>query len=435
MPADPPPSLLITPDRRRRLQQQFDEARQLSAQPRPDFRRIHDLLAACVSADPGNILYVDALLANLKRRDGTEAARKSFWWRLRGWLWGGKSTRSSVLSTEYSTLTRTGEILGKRPIEPPLFHQLAAAAGQHDFDEVELRYLAAARELAPDDASTLRLLARALTRQGRFEDAVGPWFAVLALQPGDAEAEQAVDDLRGIDTASAISTHAVENAPRRQADADTLLEDAHASHQAGKLDLAEHYFTQAQAAKGSDLGLLEIRENLRLQKSRQCVEIARMRAAHDPDPKAQSLVSRLEQEHNRLEIDIYNIRAERLPGDWQVRLELARRLKMAGNFSGAIQRLEEAMRLAPSERALLLEQGECWQHLRQYARALEYYEQAIEAGDREGSAGEAQRLARYRAGVLAAAMGQPQVAQAHFRAIADQEPSYKDVAQRLAALA
>ena len=70
MPADPPPSLLMTPDLRRRLQQRYEEAAAAGGTgSRPDFARIHDLLAECVRADPGNILYLDALLANLRRRE------------------------------------------------------------------------------------------------------------------------------------------------------------------------------------------------------------------------------------------------------------------------------------------------------------------------------------------------------------------------------
>jgi len=45
MPADSLPSMLVTPDLRRRLQQRHEEAQRLSAQPRPDFRQIHELLA------------------------------------------------------------------------------------------------------------------------------------------------------------------------------------------------------------------------------------------------------------------------------------------------------------------------------------------------------------------------------------------------------
>ena len=55
---------------------------------------------------------------------------------------------------------------------------------------------------------------------------------------------------------------------------------------------------------------------LRLARSKFRIELAH--AAEPPaipHPKAQSLIARLEDEHNRLEIDIFNLRAERWPQD------------------------------------------------------------------------------------------------------------------------
>src|SRR5688572_12847257 len=84
MPADPPPQLLISPDLRRRLQQRYEEAARLSAKSKADLARVHSLLAECVSADPGNLLYVDAMLANLRRREAQPG--RSWWRRWLTWL-------------------------------------------------------------------------------------------------------------------------------------------------------------------------------------------------------------------------------------------------------------------------------------------------------------------------------------------------------------
>jgi tetratricopeptide (TPR) repeat protein len=270
---------------------------------------------------------------------------------------------------------------------------LAAAAAELEFDEAELRYLSAARELAPDDPTTLRMLARALTRQGRFEEAVGPWFAVAALT-GDAEASQATQDLRG-------SQEAVET---------------------------EAALAREQSEAGADLAMLEKREDARLARSALRIELARRRALSDPHPRAQTLVARLEEEHNRLEIDILNLRAERWPSDARVRIDLARRLKRAGNFSGAVQRLEEAMRLAPGDAAALVELGENWQHLRQFAKARGYYRQAIDAVEIDPAV---LNLARYRAALLAAAAGEIKEARQWLTQIVADDPAFKDARERL----
>src|SRR5262249_49333089 len=143
-----------------------------------------------------------------------------------------------------------------------------------------------------------------------------------------------------------------------RADAQVLLSQARELADAGHFGLATDYFAQAQAASGGDLALLHEREELRRRHSQHRIAIARRRAEDDPHPKAQSLVTRMEAEHNRLEVEILNLRVERLPQSAELRIELARRLKQAGNFSGAIQRLEEVTRLQPINAVALIELGE-----------------------------------------------------------------------------
>src|SRR5262249_4235394 len=160
------------------------------------------------------------------------------------------------------------------------------------------------------------------------------------------------------------------------------------------------------------------------------LDIARIRAAHDPHPQAQSLVARLAADHARLEIEILHLRCERLPQDWQLRVELARKQKLAGNFSGAIQRLEEAEKLQADEPSVLIELGECWQHLRQFPKAHEFYRRAISAAGESPNAtdpnqSEVAKLAGYRAGVLAHAMGKTDEARSYFMALVAADPGFK----------
>ena len=286
MSLDPPPSPLETPDPRRRLQQQYELAQRLASGPAPDFRRIHDLLADCLRSDPGSILYLDALLANLRR--WVPKPRGSWWpkW-LRGW-WGqvrknnaqsvepgsdqGPSTQYLVLSTSLDQATtllhQAPDLLLLHYLDPVTLRQLAAACEACDLPEAELRYLQAARDAVPDDPDTLRMLARSLTRQGHFEDAMGPWFAVLALAPNtDAEAEQAVEDLRGsqecIENVEPLSERFSEDVP----DATTALREARRFRDSGNLVSAGQYLRHAQAISGGDLAIWHEREELQLARS------------------------------------------------------------------------------------------------------------------------------------------------------------------------
>ena len=379
----------------------------LLTQQLADHPRIHELLAECLRADPGNILYVTALLANLRQWQPGRG------W-LRGWWSGRKSTGRYALSAEYSLLST--QYLASEPIdrgaaatlfqtapellqgardEPNLFLVLAAACAAFDLDLAELRYLQAALETGPQDQRTLRLLARALTRQGRFEEALGYWNSLL-VHGNDAEAQKAVDDLR----------------------------DEH------QYEATDSRLAEAHAAGGEDLAIRQQREDLRLARAEQQLTIARRRAASDPHPKAQTLVARLDEELLSQAIEILNLRCERLPGDRKLRLELARRLKRAGNYSGAIQRLEEARNDPALAAEVLLELGECWQHLRQFDKALDFYRQAI-ATATERREPRPLVAALFRVGVLAAAMNQPAEARQAFEQLLAIDPGYKDARERL----
>jgi tetratricopeptide (TPR) repeat protein len=401
---DPPPSLLVTPDRRRRLTQLFTEARQLAAQPRMSVRRVHDVLGECVRGDPGNFLYFDALLANLAERPAANLIQR-LWRRLHAPFGGhspsaGRDASAGGFTAAYRLLQRGPELLWQASDSVPLLRQLAEAAGECAFEEVELRLLNEARRLAADDVDTLRQVARTLTRHGRFEEAVGPWHAVAALVPDDGEALAAIDDLSSA----------------RQG-----------------FDGAERQLADAQATRGGDLALLAERQRLRLEQSEQRVAMARVRAEHDSHPRAKTLVERLESDHRRLQIEVLAMQAEQRPLDVMVRIELARALLSSGNSSAAAAMFEEALRLSPNEAATLVELGECRQRLRQFEAALACYLQAESAS--AGEAGvETKLLAAYRAGVLAAAMGKLEMARSRLEFVLGERPDYRDVREHLAAL-
>jgi tetratricopeptide (TPR) repeat protein len=408
-----PASLLITPDLRRRLQQRYEEAVRLMQHQPADHTRIHELLAECLRADPGNILYLDALIANRHQWRPRAEEGKGGW--LSRWMGTGRgtgaaspaSTEYSVLSTQYSAdepldealaqaaLRRAPDLLANSPVDATTFVILAAAASACELDQAEVRYLRLATDILPDDTRALRLLARVLTRQGQFDEAADQWRRLLALAP-DAEVQQAVHDLREAAT---------------QQSADKAL-------------------AEASASAGEDLAIRRQREDLRLLHAGQQVAMAKLRAASDPHPRARALAAQFEAEQLRQEIEILHLRCERLAGDMSLRLELARKLKQAGNFSGAIQRLEEAQGNAALAAEALLELGECWQQLRQFEKALDYYRQAIAAGEIPQEP-RPMALALYRQGVLAAAMGKIAEAREALSRLVAIDPAYKDARERL----
>ena len=440
MPVNSSLPLLIKPDLRRRLQQRYEEAQRLMAAEQPDHGLIHQLLAECLHIDVGNTLYLDALMANLQRRD---AAQHNKPWLSRLFdSWKGKSggtppgggTAIELVreTTEQSILRTAADRLWKDPSDAKLLMSLAKAAGEANLDQAELRYWQYAAERARSDVEIVRGLAETLCRQGRFDEAAVEWRRLLAIAQGDAAATTALSVLQP--PASQVSTelaglrHAWKNQP---GNSEAGLKLADALIAAEQFAEAEKVVADVQSAAGADLKVLEEREKLQMAKSGQRLAIARRWRAHDSQPKAKTMLTQLEGEHQRLEIEIWNSRTERMPNDWSVRLELARRLKQVGNFSGAIQRLEEAQKLKVNHPGAFLELGECFQHLRQFEKALELYEHAVTKAESLSSNDEVLKLARYRTGVLAAALGQREFARQNLQALVAADPEFKDARQRL----
>ena len=138
---------------------------------------------------------------------------------------------------------------------------------------------------------------------------------------------------------------------------------------------------------------------------------------------------RLRIELNRLEMEVYNSRAERYPEDLSYRYELALRLKRAGNFAEALKVYAEAIEHPDHRLAATIESGECLQQLKKYQMAYELYEQAI----RDSLSGEAElhKLALYRAGVLGTGLKHYDQARNHLTRLIELDPGFKDAASRL----
>ncbi len=197
-----------------------------------------------------------------------------------------------------------------------------------------------------------------------------------------------------------------------------------------QFDEAEAAAAKALSLSGGDLAIREQVEDISLARLKNNVAIARRLVDHDPSPAHQQTLRQWEEELGRLELATLNARSERFPQDAGLKLEVAVRLKRAGNYSGAIQRLEEIAADHSQRPNVLIQLGECWQHLRQFEKALGLYIQAIASAE-ELDQHEPQKLALYRAGSLASAMQQTGEAKAWFQQLVSLDSEFKDARQRL----
>jgi tetratricopeptide (TPR) repeat protein len=165
----------------------------------------------------------------------------------------------------------------------------------------------------------------------------------------------------------------------------------------------------------------------------QQVEIAARRADQDKTEDAIELARRMAVQANLVEMEIYAARAARDPGNLLLQYELGVRAKRAGKFKEAISAFQAARDDARHRALVQLHLGESFQHIRQFKLALSSYEASIEACDTMQL--DVEKLALYRAGVLAAEFKDLDRAEKYLTRLAAIDFGYRDVADRLDKLA
>jgi tetratricopeptide (TPR) repeat protein len=201
-----------------------------------------------------------------------------------------------------------------------------------------------------------------------------------------------------------------------------------------RLQDAERILTQALAVTGG--GDLEVRERLedaQLARVHEQVGIAARRAEQDKTEEAAELAKRMAIQANLVEMETYAARSARDPANLLLQYELGLRLKRAGRFKEAIQAFQSARDDARHRAMVQLHLGESFQHIRQFKLALSSYEAAVEAADTMQL--DVQKLALYRAGVLAAEFKDIDRAEKYLTRLAAIDFGYRDVADRLDKLA
>ncbi len=462
-PSGTPP---LTAATRQRLQKVFEHAQRSTA--KQDYEYANKLFSQCVVEDPGNLVYLQEFLANLQKKyDGNQKGSRLSGLKI-------KSKRSTLTKAagkgEWETaLLAACAALTLNPWDIPTLLALAAAYQELHNDECQLYCLRCALKADAKNIDVNRAAGLALQRMGQFDQAIACWQRVKLALPQDEQARHAIARLSveqtiekgGYDPAllsgsqegqpvpevsvAKLSKDAapVDNRPpevRLQAaisDDPTVAEnyvrlaDIYLHKQ--RFDEAENLLDQGFSACGS--GDLQIRtrlEDVQICRVAHQLAIAEKRCEQDAGEEAKQLAHRFRIQANQVELETYAARAERDPKNLRLKFELGLRLKRAGKVKEAISSLQAARTDSKREVAVLVELGECFQHIEQYKLALSHYEQAIEAlaGLNEPNS-DIYRKALYRAGVLATGMQEIDRAEQHLSTLAALDFGYRDVADRL----
>jgi len=461
---------------RQRLQKVFEHAQRCLKKKDHDYA--NKLLTQCLVEDPCNLIYLQNFFENLQKKYGDN--RK------------GSRLAGLKIKTQRSALNRAAAkgnwqpalqaactALALNPWHIPTLLALADAYQELQNDECEIYCLRCALGADAKSVEVNRQAGLALQRMGQFDQAIACWQRVKQELPQDEQARQAIARLSveqtiqagGYNPALLDSQHDLpvpptsvaqlsrnaedlENPEDRQPPEVRLkagiaadptisenylhLADLYLHHQ--RFDEAEQLLTQGLSACGSgDQQILGRLEDVQLRRSAHQLAIAEKQYEQNPSDEARQLAHRFRIQTNQVELETYAARAQRDPTNLRLKYELGLRLKRAGKVKEAITTLQLARSDSKRKILILVELGECFQHVEQYKLALTHYEQAIEAASESGSgttnepgpASEIFRLALYRAGVLATGMREFDRAERHLNQLAGLDYGYRDVADRL----
>lgn len=464
----------VTAAVRQRLQAVFEHA-QRSAE-KADYDYAHDLFSQCLVDDPANLIYLQHFLGNLAQKHGNNKKGSRFASLMNR---GSRSALGKAAGKGQwrEAFTAACDALKSNPWDTATLLEVAEAYEQIGCDECLLYTLRWALDAASKDVTVNRWAAHTLARLGQFDQAIACWRRVEQTKPGDQEAAKAISQLSVEKTIQkgGYNQELLQGAVADSAELEASVRDrvAKAKSESGEfaapaksaatserekellraieaspavvanyLELAEQFtaqnrlretteiLTKALAASGGgDLNIRERLEDAHLRRAQNQVIVAQRRAEQEKTEEAADLARRMTAQANQAELEVYAARAARNPGNSLLQYELALRCKKAGKFKEAIQAFQTARDDIRRKAQVELHLGESFQHIRQFKLALSSYEAAIEASD--DMQADTRKLALYRAGILAAELGDLERAEKHLTRLAAIDFGYRDVADRL----
>jgi tetratricopeptide (TPR) repeat protein len=397
------------------IDQRFHEGLCLAAGG--DYERSGAAFLDCVVDDPGSGAYVQEFLANLTRRSAAAATGKNVP------ATSDAVQRAAAKADWAQVLERGLRVLMEDARNLQALLALADAAGAQGYSESEACYVKAAVEAAGEDAAIQRWGAAALTRLGKYGDALACWRRVEALDPSDEEAPEAIAGLviakcrqrAGLDDGDAqarpqeaknrgglaarwpvYSFAGLLPTTEGSGRALTLIQQLEATIRERPsipepyLRLAELYLekdreydaerllTKGREATENDARVTQMWEEVAMLRFARRIEAAERELKAADNPQTREALAQVIRERDRGEIEIFRNRIKREPDRAQHYFELGRRLLRAGKLTEAAEQFKKALDDAQLETAAALELGDCHAKLGDLVQALRFYRRAAQ---------------------------------------------------------
>ncbi len=451
----------ITPAARNRLQQLFENGnKQMSL---GGFDYACDMFFECVLGDPGNIIYLQSYVANLRRKFGEKKKKSMF-----SMLSSGGIKTAEVKKNWMGVIKSGLELLKANPWDASALASMGKACLELGLEESGLAYLKHSIESNPNDAEVNRMAARILREMKKFDDSIACWTRVTKIKPDDREATKAIGDIMvektiyrgGYDSAESSrevrasgSSAAVKGkGPLIPEDEDVLGRPLTFEEQIQKrlkkdphdvsayVDLAEFYFQadrfkDAEDAYNKALEMDRDNTDLTLQlmdtvRRRIHAELLQLKTEYEksqsPDIKGKFVAKR--EQYDKKVLEVAQERVRLAPGNAGNHFELGTIFYQLRRYKEAIGEYQQSKSDATRKGEALLALGQCFQQIKQYKLAQSHYQEAI---DNISDQGENKKKALYLATKLAIGLKDFAKADDYANQLAAIDFSYKDIGELL----
>jgi tetratricopeptide (TPR) repeat protein len=447
----------LTPGKRKRLQQCFEQANQLMRQENFDYA--NELFTQCVVGDPANVPYAQSYLANLKlkynnNKKGSNLAV------IQG-IGPSAMVKKASAQKDWNAVIKNGlNMLGHNPWHISTLKAMATACENLKCQQTPLVYLKMALEPKPKDPDINRLCAKAFDDAGMYDQAITCWHRVEQAKPGDEEAGRAIASLTvkktlekgGWEKGKDVSEtrfqkgggggggpgEAGDLTPQQRLERDIRRNPKDLAKYTELAELyvreenyakAEEVLRRAYEASNKDADIREKWEDVQLRGLRQQVSRALQQSETSGRPEDKTRYEELRRQFDAKDMEFCRSRVERYPNNLMFRYDLGERYRRNSLFNEAIAEFQIAKNDPRRKGLSILALGQCFTKIKQYRLAIQHYEEAIrEIPDRDA---DNKKKALYSAGRLAMAMQDLDGAERNFSSLAGMDFNYRDVSQLL----
>jgi len=443
----------LSPGKRKRLQQSFEQANQLMRQENYDYA--NELFTQCVVGDPANVPYVQSYLANLKLKynNNKKGSQLAF---IQGAGAKGMVKKASMQKDWQGVIKHGVEMLKLNPWHIPTLKAMATACENLKCQQTPLVYLKMALEPNPKDPAINRLCAQAYDEAGLYDQAITCWHRVEQAKPGDEEAGRAIASLtvkktiekadwgKGKDLADAKfqknrgAGDAGDLTPEQRLERDIRRNPKDLAKYVELSEIyirdeafvkAEEVLSRAYEVSNNDPDIREKWEDVQLRHLRQQLSRAQQQAERTGADQDRQRYEELRRQFRVKDMEFCRNRVERYPNNLMFRYDLGQRYQINGMFNEAIAEYQLSKNDPRRKGWSLLALGECFRKIKQYRLSMSHFEDAIrEVPDRDA---ENKKKALYHAGRLALAMSDLDKAEGHLSMLAGLDYSYRDVSELL----